>query len=153
MFSIEPLGVRAEAVSLCFCAPSLNPTEGSRWWCQTSPKCNLIYKEMCAFRGFVGGVQKQAKTALSNEKFRELARKIEPNVDFKYPHVSSSSSFENGGAEGGGDVVGLLHSELEKEVSEQEQDEMLSKELKQLIARAKAATLQNKKSPLYSVFV
>jgi hypothetical protein len=89
----------------------------------------------------VGGVQKQGKTAFSNEKFRELARQIEPNVDLKYPHVSSSSSSENGGAEGDGGVVGLLHSELEKEVSEQEQDEMLSKELKELIARAKAKIL------------
>ena len=38
-------------------------------------------------------------------------------------------------------MVGLLHSELEKEVSEQEQDEMLSKELRELIARAKANIL------------
>ena len=98
----------------------------------------------------MGGVQKQGKTAFSNEKFRELARQIEPNVDLKYPHVSSSSSSENGGAEGDGGVVGLLHSELEKEVSEQEQDEMLSKELKALIVRAKATILRN---TLYSVFM
>ena len=83
----------------------------------------------------MGGVQNQAETALNNQKFREFARKIEPNVDVKYPRASSS---ENADGEAGSGVVGLLHSELQKEVSEQKQDAMLSEELKHLIARAKS---------------
>ena len=89
-------------------------------------------------------MQNQAKTALSNEKFRELARKIEPNVDVKYPRVSS----EQAGGEAGSGVVGLLHSELEKEVSEQKQDAMLSEELKDLIARAKSPQFLNHEAKL-----
>jgi len=55
---------------------------------------------------------------MSDARFRELARKIEPNVDAKFADGAADAVAPTPAGTG---LVGLLHKELEKEVAEQRQ--------------------------------
>ena len=55
---------------------------------------------------------------MSDARFRDLARKIEPNVDAKYAGGVSDAV---AAAPAGSGLVGLLHTELEKEIAQERQ--------------------------------